>query len=791
MLHADHRRTTVIVQRGPGAPRLRRLLDQLDRTYHTDRVRTVALLGRDNAGDPALPPLLDDLATQSDYHHQLALIAAAAVGDDRRLAAALGHDSPTIRSLALANLDPERLPTEAMLDTMRNGSAEDRRSIRRFVNRRGLTSVAEAIVETTRDEFGDREAGVLLATCTPETARRLLPELLYTIPNLRTFARRQPAVLLDFMEVELEGLPRRQRDLLWTRMDAAVSGLALAEPDRLLRLVEEMGPSWVVPHGLSPVLGSMIRFDASRIARLLVKDEFGEAMRWRLPTVLSRNADRFEPDDQVAVARALREQESLFFGWIGSLAPSRRTEVFTRALEDLDTSTRVWAPGFLDVLPHELRHAEARRILELRSIRESDTFTLQYTAFLPFAEAREHLASHARRTKAEERAIGYNLLIACARRDRSPDVMREALALCDRLQNEQDPVRLSAIQALAASPASLFGDDALDPLQQLAQAVKEARDTSPATLHQLNEPAFKLLADSAGDPASQRLHFAIALLSQLAAPTGSISFPRLDRVLPRGAETSLVAALMPRLEEAARLDRYQLTFSLTQSLGKRAWRQDGLQRLLEAATTAASDSVVRTALSHWLDDPHTRSARVAQVLAADESTLAVPTVLTAVVRSRQDLLDVLLRSRPLKGRFLKGDVRFVPIIHSGFNRWLPRQLRGVPRRTRRARRHTGNRRMVPHGRRPHPRPATRNRDSGARALPRQPTGADPGSGPGGLAWTDEPGRALNQLLAHAGTDRARVAVYAATRCARFVPRAERRQPLESVLRSETAKVTSK
>lgn len=556
---------------------------------------------------------------------------------------------------------------------MRNGSAEDRRSIRRFVNRRGLTSVAEAIVETTRDEFGDREAGVLLATCTPETARRLLPELLYTIPNLRTFARRHPAVLLDFMEVELEGLPRRQRDLLWTRMDAAVSGLALAEPDRLLRLVEEMGPSWVVPHGLSPVLGSMIRFDASRIARLLVKDEFGEAMRWRLPTVLSRNADRFEPDDQVAVARALREQESLFFGWIGSLAPSRRTEVFTRALEDLDTSTRVWAPGFLDVLPHELRHAEARRILELRSIRESDTFTLQYTAFLPFAEAREHLASHARRTKAEERAIGYNLLIACARRDRSPDVMREALALCDRLQNEQGPVGLSAIQALAASPASLFGDDALDPLQQLAQAVKEARDTSPATLHQLNGPAFKLLADSAGDPASQRLHFAIALLSQLAAPTGSISFPRLDRVLPRGAETSLVAALMPRPEEAARLDRYQLTFSLTQSLGKRAWRQDGLQRLLEAATTAASDSVVRTALSHWLDDPHTRSARVAQVLAADESTLAVPTVLTAVVRSRQDLLDVLLRSRPLKGRFLKGDVRFVPIIHSGFNRWLARQ----------------------------------------------------------------------------------------------------------------------
>jgi hypothetical protein len=751
----------------------------------------MALLGRDNAGDPALPRLLDELASQSDYHHQLVLIAAAAAGDDRRLGAATRHASPAIRSVALTNLAPEHLATEEALEAMLSGSAEDRRNLRRFVNRRGLTPVAEAVIDSIRDELGDREAGPLLATCTPDTARRLLPELLYAVPNLRTLARRHPTVLLDFMEAELGVLHRRQRDLLWSRVDAAVSGLALAEPDRLLRLVEDVGPSWVLPRGLSPVLGSMIRVDPSRVARLLVKDEFVDAMRWRLPTALSRNAGRFGSDDQVAIARALREAESLFFGWIGSLAPSRRTEVFTRALEDIDTSARVWAPAFLDVLPHELRHAEARRILGVRSIRESDAFTLQYTAFLPFAEAREQLASRTRRTKAEERAVGYNLLIGCARRERSPDVTREALTLCDRLRNEQDPVRLSAIQALAASPASLFDDDALDLLQQLVQAVKDARDTSPATLHQLNELAFKLLADSAGDPASQRFRFATALLDQLAEPTGSISFPRLDRVLPRGAETSLVEALMPRLEHAAKIDRYQLSFSLTQSLGKRAWHQAGLQRLLEAATTAANDSVVRTALSQWLADPHTRSARVAQVLAADESTLTVPTVLTAVVRSRQDLLDVLLRTRPLKGRFLKGDVRFVPVIHSGFNRWLPRQCEAY-RGALDALIDTPG--TAEWSRTAAVRTLARLPEIGAAAL--EPYLASPQvplqeAALEGLAWTDEPGRALGQLLAHAGTDRARVAVAAATRCARFVPRAELRQPLQSVLLSDSAKVTAR
>lgn len=751
----------------------------------------MALMGRDNAGDPALNQLLDELASQSGYHHQLALVAASAAGDVQRLGAALRHPSPTIRRLALANLAREHLPTEEVLVAMLGGSAEDRRDVRRLVNRRGLTAVAEAVIDDLRSELGDREAGALLPTCTPDTARRLLPELLYAIPNLRSLARRHPTVLLDHVEEELRVLPRRQRDHLWTRINAAVPELALAQPDRLLRLIEEAGPSWVIPRGLGPVLGSVIRFDSARVARLLVKDEFVESLRWWLPAVLTRNAGRFVADDQVAIARALREHENLFFAWIGSLPPSRRSEVFAGALEDLDTSNRIWSRGFLDVLPHDLRHSEARRILEVRSIRESDAFTLHYTAFLPFAEAQERLTSQLRRTKAEERAIGYNLLISCARRERSPDVMREALGLCTRLQNERDPVRLSAVLALAASPASLFDGGALDLLRPLVQAVLDARDTSPATLHQLNELAFKLLVDAAGDAASRRFQFAFVLLGQLAGPTGSISFPRLDRLLPRGSETSLVDSLMTRLEQAAKLDRYQLTFTLTRSLGKRAWPQPGLQRLLEKATTAADDSVVRTALTLWLADPATRSARVALVLAADESTLAVPTVLTTVVRSRQDLLDVLLRTRPLKGRFLKGDVRFVPIIHGGFGRWLPRQCTAY--------------RAALDSLIATPGTAEWSRTAAIRTLARLPEVGAEALEPylaspqiplqeaalSGLAWTDEPGRTLDKLLAYAGTDRARVAVYAATRCARFVPRAELRRPLESVVLSDTAKITSK
>jgi hypothetical protein len=182
---------------------------------------------------------------------------------------------------------------------------------------------------------------------------------------------------------------------------------------------------------------------------------------------------------------------------------------------------------------------------------------------------------------------------------------------------------------------------------------------------------------------------------------------------------------------------------------------------------------------------------VAAAVATDESTLAVAAVLDAVVRSRQDLLDVLLQARPLEGRFLTGDVRYVPIVSGGFDRWLPRQCEAY--------RAALDALIATRG------TAERTRMAAIRALAHLPEIGAAALGPylasakvpiqeaalGGLVWTDEPGQALETLLTHAGTDRARVALYAATRCARFVPRSDLLGPLAAVLTSDTAKVTSK
>ncbi|MFV0453363.1 MAG: hypothetical protein ACK5LS_14185, partial [Propioniciclava sp.] len=727
-------------------PQLQPLLQYLDQTNHADRLRTMALLGRDHADDPGLSVLLDSLAAESSYHQRLAL--AAAPDDDGRIAAALSHPSPTVRSFALTRLNPASVSAEAVLEAILHGSADDRRNLQGYVNRHRLTTVAEAVIHRLRDEFGDRAAAGLLATCTADTVRRLLPEMFHAVPNLRTLARRHPIVLLDFLEAELDGLSRSRRDELWRHSTPATSELALAEPDQFLRLVENHGPSWILPPGISRVLASMIRFDAARIARLLVIPACVTELsrNWRLPRALTRSAPLFAFDDQVALARALREHDHLFRAWLGALAPSRRAAVFAGATEDLSVDTRVWAPPFLEVLPHELRHAEARRILALRAIGESARQTLTYTAFLPFAEARDSLVASTRRADAEERALGYEHLIACAGRERSVEVMGEALMLCDRLRNEQDPVRHAAIRALAAAPPAQFDGEVLTALQPLALALTEARDTSWGSLHQLTILAVRLLVDAADAPESPRFHCAITLLNQIIDRNGSLLFPPLIRLLPPEAESSLVAALTPRMRQTATRDDYQVLFPLLRILGRRAWRHEELQRLLETATRAASDTAVHTALRHWLSDPRNRAARVARVLAADESSLAVPAVLEAVVLHEQHLLDILLRPRRLKGRFLAGTTRFVPVIRNGLHRWLPRQVESY--------RQDLDLLIAT----PATSDATRTDAIGALArLPQIGVAALETSlassevriqeaALGGLAWTDEPGSALASLL---------------------------------------------
>lgn len=154
---------------------------------------------------------------------------------------------------------------------------------------------------------------------------------------------------------------------------------------------------------------------------------------------------------------------------------------------------------------------------------------------------------------------------------------------------------------------------------------------------------------------------------------------------------------------------------------------------------------------------------------------------------RTDLLDRILR-RPVHGRFLDRSIHYIPPFSRCYGRWVPRQ---IDRYIELLRDVANSRKTQVHERVTAVRQLSRVPGSTAvlRALLTDPEIPVSEAALAGLAWTDDPAAALPTLLLHVDSDRARVALPAVARCARFVPP----DMLESQLRPmlERPKVTTR
>lgn len=785
-------------------PALEALVEELDQDTHHARVSRLARLGRDERGTARLNGLLDELVGLGGYWHELALVAAVAAGQGARVVAGLTDPAANVRSFAWAHLIQAGVGVDEVIAAGSGASAIDRGRLIGVVCRSGRSDVAARLLERLRPLHGDREAARLLPACPAPMVVELLPTLDHAVPSWRSLARRHPGPVLDHLGALLEAAPRSQRDQLWRMVGPGAAVAAETSPERVLALLEASGPSGGPGRVLGRGLGRLVRAFPARTVSLLLRPEHrGPLARAGIPPAVARNARALPEADRLALARAVRENDAHVAGFLGRLPPRWREPLFRATYADVETGSTCWHETLLEALPHGTRAAEAARMLQLREVADDRGRSLAVTSFLPIVEARPRLEQALATAKAEDRAMAYRLLVDCTRRSRSSAELGITLRTLRRLRNEQDPVRLAATVALARTPPHLFDDGDLPELSDLITSVIEARDSSFTTIDRLRRLMVRFLA--LRPSASPALDLALAELDRLAEPSGTISLDGLRRDLPRGAEGRLVAALLPRLQRDADHERFDLALSLAAALGRQAWGLDDLQELLGRATRAPLDSTVRRAVDLWLAPPRSRADRVGQVVAADPSTLTLPRVLAAVTGRRQDLLDVLFRPPPakgrfrlgrtdrppLRGRFLSGDVRYVPVITSGVGRWLPRQHRAYA---------DALHQLIAD-------PATRTWAVAAAlgALARLPQiGADElvrysssNDVPvfeavlAGLAWTDNPAAHLIGLLALADGDRARVAVYAASRSARFARPDDLGPALATVLESPTSKVTAR
>ncbi|WP_219417860.1 hypothetical protein [Pseudonocardia nigra] len=762
-----------------------RLLDEITPLDPGDRVRRAVAVAR--AADPAArAALLTDLGGRDPYARGLAVTMAVATGDVAHLDAAARDPYPQVRARALA---ASALPEAAVRAVLAEGALVDRRRAYTWLRTGGHRELADALLPGVRDRWGDGEAARLLPACSPSVVERLLPEVGYAVRSWHAMTRRHPGPVAAYADAELAALPVEARAAWWTASAGLVRALAEHDPAGLLGLCERrlIGP---LPTALLPYLARLLGVDAARVVRLvlaepervtqLARRHVGRAARTRLTAL---------PNAEIgALLRASGPAQRLLVELLRGLPPARRAAVFDLAHAHRDLTAALLPDEVLALLPHDRRHAEARRMLAVPAVADRPTATLRVTRFLPFPQARPVLEAATRSADADERALGHELLVRCAAATGDPGAVTAVLDGLDRIPNERDPVRARLLAAVARVRPALFEDAVVPALERIVTGAVDARDTSATARDALHRLVLGIVAHP-WPARSVLLEWALATVERLGAWQAAALVGPALRQLPREQEHAVFARMRAPLTAAVRTGRAGPVLALVRALGSRAWKMPELQELVRLAVRTGTHDVVRSAAEVWLAPRRGRSARVADLLQLDESLVVLPPVLAAVVRRHTGPLDALVLSgRRLQGRFGTSGRRWIPLLPPATALgWSSVHSRGYASLLRSAIADPALDR------------ATRARlVATLAALPGDPAAVrglldDPDvllaeAALTGLGRGDRPEDAFQALLARCGTDRARVALSAAARCARAIPPARLATLLAD---APTAKVTAR
>ncbi|MFJ7912009.1 hypothetical protein [Kitasatospora sp. NPDC096204] len=765
-------------------------LADLDPLSHAERQQLVARTARELDPDKELPGLLSDLDRAGVYGRRLAALAASAGRATGYLTERLTDPDPVVRGYALRAARTHGIPDEAIEAAFTGASCALRRQLARVVRQGRRHRLAERLVGRLRAEWGDAEAARLLSACSPAFVARTLPDLAHAA-HLAPLAARFPDEVVDHLEQVLAERPETLRLGQWPALADVLGTVARTRPERLLGLLERFGPDLPLRRDHLPALAAA---DAERTVRILADPRRGALGPYTTPPTSGtlRRLVRADPPSLPALGRHWLAAPRCFVALLRTLPPGRR-DAFLDLVYAGALPREGELPALLPLFPHARRHAEARRQAAARRAEGRPWARIApVLAYLPTEEAQPQLRAALSRPDADDRAAAWTGLLANAAASDDRAAVQDALALLPRLRNEQDPVRCAALTALVQVPARLLTPAAVPHLDAAVQDAVDARDCSYATRAALQRLVAEVLREHALADGAELVDWALRSLRRIAGQSGTVELGPLEHRLRRGQEHSVFATLRPWLDTMADTAEYWLLFTLTRSLGRRARGIPELQELLLHALQFGSDAAFTKAAGLWLDDPRTRGARVAEILELEPSAAVLSPVCEVLVEHRTDLLDPLLAPEPPYGRFLKRPQRAVLPPTWSASRWTPRQWRAAARLAAAA---AGDPTLPLHARAAAVRAAAAIPEYGEAVVRAQLDSAEVVLAEAALAalvWTDRPADALRDLLAHAGGDRARVALYAATRAARFAPPHELAEQLGALLSgTRGSKVTSR
>ncbi|HEY3556158.1 MAG TPA: hypothetical protein VGL05_01770 [Kribbella sp.] len=760
--------------------RLPELLRSIDGLSSGRRVRLLA----DRA--PELVGLLGELAQGGAFERLLGLQLAEITRDTAYVGRMLRDPEPAVQTRALAAVSRGVPVSDDDLRILYDDAPAARRTkLVALVRRQRREHLAVRLIDEHRARWGDVAATGLLGATDHATVARLLPELAYCVSpgGWRALAKHHPDQVLEFARATLPA-----RDEWWQGVGHGVTAALDHLPDAALALIKEAVPAHDLPVAVLDIIGPLTDRDPDGVLELLLAPDRRRVVWRALTPAFRRRLHRYSDDSLIRLGRILWPQLSAL---LAALPPSRRALVFAGVTRHVDLGQARLGSDLLDVLPRQERVEQARRMLSLPAIREDASVRRELTAHLPYDEAFELLERDVRDPNAAVRGSVHQAVIRSAGYARRPDQVVQAVTwTAGRVRNDQDTVRYDAVRAVAALPPSLLTDALTSSLDRLLSDALEARDTSYATRSALTELAERAVVHGAVDNQLGVLEWGLQAHGRLSANRGSLSLYGLVTGLPRGREVEVYDVLRPSVDAAAKRNEFGLAIAVAAAFGRRAWSLEPLQDVLEQAVWSNQENTVNQGCRYWLDEPATRQERVERIIARDVRMARWFPVWWVVTELRTDLLDPVLAAADRIRRFDRNSAAW-EVSSQALQRWLPRQqaryaelLVGVAR----------DERMPEWYRARAVKTLGRVPVAGRAALDVFLESSDvllQEAALSALSWTERPDAVIPLLLAHAGDDRARVAVYAAGRAARYVRPSRLPGLLQPVLTADGVKVTSR
>lgn len=630
------------------------LLEQLEGLTHDARSRRMVEVGTAAASDPETAAALAEMERGGFYERRLALMACHGSRDAAAVVRAMEDPSRHIRGLA-QTLAPSICEDEDLAQVF--GSLRHRQRVK-LIQRLHRGGRDTAIARLLSSFEPDREDLVELLPYAPrEVVSRHLARFRETADQYDWWrlGRRHPELTADLLQEAFRGTQIRDHRLI-SLANGTLTFLSERDPDRALALVRELLRK--VPLGKLS-LDQLARLRPQQVAELVLDLEDPPAL------YLNSLATRLDTDTLVRLLELPHCPVANTVEWFPRLKPEERRKVWEAVAVGWRDPHGCVRTEIVEALPRDLRWAEARRHLALPALATRPQQWFPYATLLPWEEALAALTPYVKNPDPDLRGGALAALIAVARYER--ERLGEVVEYIRARKNEQDPVRMAMLSALAALPPGAWRAEHLDGLAVVIRDALNASDLSYGTATQVEQLVLRLLPFHP--------EWVAEWLGTLVKERGNVSFHFISSGLTEEDVRRVAPALLPVFRSWETREREGHLLQAAAQLRKRLRVFDGLVDILErrARESAAQWTAVYalTLLSQYRNERFREL--VPQLLAKDASWVTQAVVFQYLHRRRQDLLTPYLGQTAFKGRFSTGRTRFVLPFGSGFHRWTPSQ----------------------------------------------------------------------------------------------------------------------